>query len=103
MEFKVADTGIGIPKEILPSIFERFRQVDSSDARVYGGVGLGLYIAKKYANLIGGTIQVESRLGQGSTFALRIPCQLPSSSLTQTQLSFPIKRESPRAVSTSSV
>lgn len=103
MEFKVADTGIGIPKEILPSIFERFRQVDSSDARVYGGVGLGLYIAKKYANLIGGTIQVESRLGHGSTFALRIPCQLPSSSLAQTQLSFPIKREAPRALSTSSV
>ncbi|HXV78623.1 MAG TPA: HAMP domain-containing sensor histidine kinase, partial [Candidatus Binatia bacterium] len=103
MEFKVADTGIGIPKEILPSIFERFRQVDSSDARVHGGVGLGLYIAKKYATLIGGTIHVDSKLGQGSTFALRIPCQLPSPALTPTQLSFPIKRETAKALSTSSV
>ena len=91
MEFKVTDTGIGIPKEWWPSIFERFRQVDSS--RVYGGVGLGLYIAKKYAALLGGRIQVESKLGQGSTFVLRIPCQSQSSSCAQ-QLSFPIESES---------
>jgi hypothetical protein len=90
MEFKVTDTGIGIPKELLPSIFERFRQLDSSDTRVYGGVGLGLYIAKKYATLLGGRIQVESKLGQGSTFVLRIPCQSQSSSCAQ-QLSFPSK------------
>jgi signal transduction histidine kinase len=101
MEFKVTDTGIGIPKELLPSIFERFRQIDSSDTRVYSGVGLGLYIAKKYANLLGGVIHVESKLGQGSTFALRIPCQSQSTSLGQEQLSFPIKREPPRILSTS--
>src|SRR5262245_43791714 len=85
MEFKVTDTGIGIPKELVPSIFERFRQLDGSDTKAYGGVGLGLYIAKKYANLLGGTIHVESKLGQGSTFALRIPCHLQSSSRTQEQ------------------
>ena len=95
MEFKVTDTGIGIPKELVPSIFERFRQVDASDTKAYGGVGLGLYIAKKYANLLGGTIHVESKLGQGSTFALRIPCHLQSSSRTQEQLSFPVESEAP--------
>jgi signal transduction histidine kinase len=93
MEFKVTDTGIGIPKEWWPSIFERFRQLDSSDTRVYGGVGLGLYIAKKYTTLLGGRIQVESKLGQGSTFVLRIPCQSQSASCAQ-QLSFPIESES---------
>ena len=95
MEFKVTDTGIGIPKELVPSIFERFRQLDGSDTKVYGGVCLGLYIAKKYANLLGGTIHVESKLGQGSTFALRIPCHLQSSSRTQEQLSFPVESEAP--------
>ena len=100
MEFKVTDTGIGIPKELLPSIFERFRQVDSADTRTYGGVGLGLYIAKKYAAVLGGTIHVESRLGQGSTFALRIPFQLPNSASVPEQLSFPIKSESPKVLLT---
>ena len=95
MEFKVTDTGIGIPKELVPSIFERFRQVDGSDTKAYGGVGLGLYIAKKYANLLGGTIHVESKLGQGSTFALRIPCHLRSSSRIPEQLSFPVESEAP--------
>src|SRR3989337_3865188 len=75
MEFKIADTGIGISKEQLPAIFDRFHQVDSSGTREYGGMGLGLYIVKKYTELLGATIHVESRLGQGSTFVLQVHCR----------------------------
>jgi hypothetical protein len=74
--------------------------VDSADTRTYGGVGLGLYIAKKYVAVLGGTIHVESRLGQGSTFTLRIPYQLPNSASVPEQLSFPIKSESPKVLLT---
>jgi signal transduction histidine kinase len=75
VEFKVADTGIGIAHESLPFVFELFRQVDSSTTRPYEGVGLGLYIAKKYCELLAGEISVQSKLGQGSTFLVRIPIE----------------------------
>ncbi len=73
-EFKVADTGIGIPKESLPSIFEKFRQVESSQPYVPGSVGLGLYIVKSFTELLGGKIDVESEPGKGTIFTVRIPC-----------------------------
>jgi signal transduction histidine kinase len=72
-EFQIADTGIGIPAESLPNIFTKFYQVDSSRTRHYEGVGLGLYIVKKFTELLGGTIQVESELGKGSRFTLTVP------------------------------
>ncbi len=73
VELKVTDTGIGIPKEHLSTIFEKFHQVDSSETRLYGGVGLGLYIAKQMTLRLGGSLKVESEPGKGSTFTVKIP------------------------------
>jgi signal transduction histidine kinase/DNA-binding response OmpR family regulator/HAMP domain-containing protein len=69
----VRDTGIGISQEHLPYIFDEFRQADGSSSRKYGGTGLGLAIATKYAQLLQGSIQVESVKGKGSTFTLTLP------------------------------
>jgi signal transduction histidine kinase len=74
LQFDVVDTGIGIQKEMLPAVFDIFHQVDSSETRSYGGVGLGLYIVKKYTELLQGNIGVESEYGSGSTFTLTVPC-----------------------------
>ena len=73
VEFKVADTGMGIPEGALPLVFEMFRQLDSSATRSYGGVGIGLYIVKKFTELLGGKIEVESEVGKGSIFTLILP------------------------------
>lgn len=69
----VKDSGIGIPKAKLKTIFEKFTQADSSTTRKYGGTGLGLAITKTYAEMMDGTISVESVEGQGTTFTLKLP------------------------------
>lgn len=69
----VRDTGIGIPEEELPRIFERFYQVGDSLRRRHGGIGLGLAIAREMAELIDGQISVASEVGRGSTFSLSLP------------------------------
>ncbi|MEP6618025.1 MAG: PAS domain S-box protein [bacterium] len=81
-EIAVHDNGIGIPADRLTKIFEPFEQGDSSTRRQFGGTGLGLSIVKTFAHLMGGTIEVASELGSGSTFTLRLPRYEPQSSPT---------------------
>jgi signal transduction histidine kinase len=73
IEINVIDTGIGIAPESLPTIFEPFRQIESPLTREHGGIGLGLYIVKRLAEILGGTIKVESEVGKGSTFRVWLP------------------------------
>lgn len=73
LQFYVRDTGIGISKDKQSIIFERFRQVDDSFTRKYGGIGLGLYISKKLVEMLGGKIWVKSENGNGSNFCFTIP------------------------------
>jgi CheY-like chemotaxis protein len=71
--FYVKDTGVGIPEQMYNVIFERFRQLDYSNEKIYGGSGLGLSIAKAYVELMNGKIWVESELGKGSVFYVEFP------------------------------
>ncbi len=80
LEFKVKDSGIGIPKEKRDVIFDAFAQADGSMTRKFGGSGLGLSISAELVDLMGGAIEVESGDGQGSTFTFRLPLKLPEPS-----------------------
>ena len=73
---KVIDTGIGIPADKLEQIFEKFTQADATITRRYGGTGLGLAITKNLVEIMDGTIQVESMLGEGAIFTVTIPLLL---------------------------
>jgi two-component system phosphate regulon sensor histidine kinase PhoR len=75
---EVADSGIGIPRDDVPRIFERFYRVDKARSRELGGTGLGLSIVKHLVQSIGGAIDVTSRLGAGSRFTIRLPWVAPA-------------------------
>ena len=94
LEFKISDTGVGIPEENIPKIFEKFRQGERHSGMEHGGVGLGLYIVKKYLDLLGGNIEVHSRVGEGTTFIFQIPAPLHGNAAAHEQLLLPTASES---------
>ncbi|HET7008009.1 MAG TPA: GAF domain-containing sensor histidine kinase, partial [Candidatus Binatia bacterium] len=98
LELKVADSGIGMANERRGVIFEKFRQLQESHSVLqHGGVGLGLYIVKKYMDILGGEIRVDSEPGKGSTFTMRIPVALYKRVALHEQLLLPTGIETPSA------
>ena len=77
LTFAVSDTGIGIAEDKIEHVFEEFAQADDSTTRDYGGTGLGLAISKRFCKLLGGDLTVQSGIGEGSTFTIRVPVVLP--------------------------
>lgn len=75
--FEVADTGIGIPADEIPHIFDEFRQIDGSMSRRHAGMGLGLALVRRLTELLGGEIEVTSRVGEGSSFRVSLPVDTP--------------------------
>jgi signal transduction histidine kinase len=73
LEISVEDTGVGIPPDELPHIFDEFRQVDGTSSRRYGGAGLGLSLVKTVTTALGGEVVAHSRKTDGSTFTVRLP------------------------------
>lgn len=78
VQISVQDTGVGIPADKMELLFQKFSQVDTTSARKYGGTGLGLAISKQLVELMGGSIEAASQLGEGSTFKFTLPLPLDS-------------------------
>ncbi len=82
----VQDTGIGIPKDKLEAVFEKFNQVDNSSTRRHQGTGLGLAISRMLSEMMGGTIEVASTLGQGTAFTVKLPLPVHEPSMISTSM-----------------
>ncbi len=76
LRLTVEDTGVGIPPDVLPRIFERFWQVDSSSTRKFQGAGIGLALVRSLTEAMGGEVRVESQLGHGTTFTIDLPAEV---------------------------
>jgi PAS domain S-box-containing protein len=76
VEFRVVDTGIGMSRELIDRLYRPFMQADASTTKKYGGTGLGLAISRRLCQMMGGSLSVESQLGQGSAFTVRLPGDL---------------------------
>jgi signal transduction histidine kinase len=87
IQFAVSDTGIGIAKDDMPKLFHDFSQLDASFTRRYGGTGLGLAICHRFVVLLGGGITVQSELGRGSTFTVRLPITVNDPKITDSLFS----------------
>ena len=76
LDFRVSDTGIGMTEEQLKRLFQPFTQADASTTRKYGGTGLGLTITRRFCQMLGGDVTVESEPGKGSTFTIKLPAEV---------------------------
>jgi hypothetical protein len=90
MAFDVIDTGIGISEEYVGKIFESFTQAGTDVARKFGGTGLGLTISKQLVVLMGGSVEVKSKIGEGTTFTFILPFQIGEGDFKQSQDDFTI-------------
>ena len=92
VRIKVSDTGIGIPAEDVPHLFQKFYRVDNGETREIGGTGLGLYLIKTLTTSMGGAVGVESDYGSGSTFWIEFDC-LSSDEIVQKAQEIKRRRE----------
>lgn len=97
----VEDTGTGIPEDKLGSVFESFKQAETSTTRKFGGTGLGLAISKRFCDMLGIRIEVKSQIGKGTTFSMQIPTQFQSDALADHQVTEMAKHQTSAAMSAS--
>jgi PAS domain S-box-containing protein len=100
MVFRVSDTGIGMTPEQVSKLFQSFSQADLSTSSKYGGTGLGLAITKRFCQMMGGDVSVESEAGRGSAFTIRLPAEVAEADLKPLSAMTPTLEAAPKGAST---